>query len=171
MMHSIEIIQLTPDDWQVYRALRLEALRTEPQAFGSDYASNLQRSESSWRERLEESEAGEKGWIRFARRGDQLVGMLGGYVSEDDPAVVDVISMYVQPAHRGQGISKQLMSALLHTLSQHSQFERARLTVNIKQTAALKLYTSFGFEIIRTENALMGDGQYHDEHIMEKRLR
>lgn len=169
-MTSIEIIQLTPDNWQAYRALRLEALQTEPQAFGSTYASNLQHPESFWRGRLEEAAVGEKGWLLFARRGDQLVGMIGAYAS-DDPAVVDVISMYVQPAHRGQGISKLLMSAILHTLSQYPQFERARLTVNPQQTAALKLYESFGFVTVGTERARMGDGNEYDERIMEKRLR
>jgi len=79
--------------------------------------------------------------------------------------------MYVQPAYRGQGISKLLMSAILHTLSQYPQFERARLTVNPQQTAALKLYESFGFVTVGTERARMGDGNEYDERIMEKRLR
>lgn len=29
-MDKIDVIQLTPDDWQAYKALRLEALHTEP---------------------------------------------------------------------------------------------------------------------------------------------
>lgn len=168
-MNPIEIIQLAPDDWQVYKALRLEALHTEPQAFGSSYASNLQHPEAFWRGRLAEAAAGEKSWLLFARRGGQLVGMIGAYAS-DDPAVVQVISMYVQPAHRGQGISKQLMRALLDTLRQHGQFERARLTVNPQQTAALRLYEGFGFVTVGTEHALMGDGNYYDERVMEVRL-
>ena len=169
-MNPIEIIQLTPDDWQAYRALRLEALQTEPQAFGSTYASSVQQPEAFWRGRLEESAAGEKSWLLFARRGDPLVGMIGAYAS-DDPALVDVISMYVQPAHRGQGISKQLMSAILNILQQRGQFERARLEVNTEQTAAQKLYTSFGFQVVASEYTMAGDGNYHDVHIMEKRLR
>lgn len=168
-MNPIEIVQLTPDDWQAYRAIRLEALQTEPQAFGSTHATNLQHPESFWRGRLEESAAGEKSWLLFARRGDQLVGMIGAYAS-DDPAVVNIISMYVQPAHRRQGISKQLMNALLDMLRQHGQFERARLTVNPHQTAALKLYESVGFVMVGIERAQMGDGKYYDERIMETRL-
>jgi ribosomal protein S18 acetylase RimI-like enzyme len=168
-MNPIEIIQLTPDDWQAYKALRLEALHTEPQAFGASYASNLQHPESFWRGRLAESALGEKSWLLFARHGGQLVGMIGAYGS-DDPAVVSVISMYVQPAHRGKGISKQLMRALLDTLRQHGQFERARLTVNPQQTAALNLYEGFGFVTVGTEHALMGDGNYYDERVMEVRL-
>jgi ribosomal protein S18 acetylase RimI-like enzyme len=168
-MNPIELVQLTPDDWQAYRALRLEALQTEPQAFGSTYASNIQHPESFWRGRLEEAAAGEKSWLLFARRGDQLVGMIGAYAS-DGPAVVNVISMYVQPAHRGQGISKQLMNALMRALHQHGQFERARLEVNTEQAAAQKLYTSFGFQVVASEYTMAGDGNYHDVHIMEKRL-
>jgi ribosomal protein S18 acetylase RimI-like enzyme len=168
-MYPIEIIQLTPDDWQAYRAIRLEALQTEPQAFGSAYATNLNHPESFWRGRLAEAAAGQRGWLLFARAQDRLVGMIGAYIT-DDPAVVEIISTYVTPEFRGQGIGRALMDAILHAVSAHSTFQTARLGVNVDQTAALRLYESFGFQIIGTEQVLMGDGQAHDQCIMAKSL-
>ena len=78
-MTGYDIVQLTADDWQAYKAIRLEALRNAPQAFGSTYADNMKHPDSFWRGRLEEAAAGERSWLLFARHEDQLVGLIGAF--------------------------------------------------------------------------------------------
>ena len=49
-----ELKTLTPDDWTIWRELRLEALREAPEAFGSrlsDWQGDGDREER-WRQRL-----------------------------------------------------------------------------------------------------------------------
>lgn len=169
-MKPVQIVQLEPEDWPAYRALRLEALQTEPQAFGSTYADNLKHPEAFWQRRLQEAAEGQPGWLLFARADDQLVGMIGAF-ADNDPTVVHIISTYITPAYRGQGISKALMRAILEAVSQPGTFETARLTVNVQQIPALRLYEQFGFQTVATERAPMGDGLLYDEYVMEKPLR
>ena len=49
---ALSVVRLTPDDWEVHRDLRLEALATDPEAFGATYADNAAYDEATWRARL-----------------------------------------------------------------------------------------------------------------------
>jgi ribosomal protein S18 acetylase RimI-like enzyme len=173
-MNEIEITHLTVADWQAYRELRLEALRESPQAFGSSFHESVSRPDSHWQYRLEEAARGEEGWLLFARSGQKLVGLIGAYhdkvaSQQLGTQVAEVISVYVTPAARGRGISKLLMQSILDVLKE-SGIHTARLDVNPDQIPALRLYQGFGFTTIDIEQRLLGDGDYHEEYIMEKVL-
>ena len=70
-MTACEIVRLSPDEWPLYKQIRLEALKLEQQAFGSRYADNLQHPDSFWRGRLEQAQAGAN-LLLFARQGTGL---------------------------------------------------------------------------------------------------
>jgi ribosomal protein S18 acetylase RimI-like enzyme len=160
---DLTIAPLSPERWPEYRALRLEALQAEPQAYGSNYADNLARRDDYWRGRLESADQSETAWLLFARTGEELVGMVGAEIREANVAVI--ISLYVRPSHRGQGVSRRLMEEIIRVVStvQPSAFE---LLVNPIQTAALSLYRSLGFVIQEEFVAIMGDGKEHSEYRM-----
>jgi hypothetical protein len=48
--------ELHPDDWAEWRAIRLAALGTDPDAFGSRYANWAYADESRWRARIADVE-------------------------------------------------------------------------------------------------------------------
>lgn len=161
-----DIIILPPDQWHLYRQIRLELLQQEAQAFGSSYAVTAQRPESYWRERLEAAQAGEDSWLLFAREGDRLVGMIGAHLEDD--GVPEIVSVYVARDRRGQGIGAALMEAILAELEKKGNFHRARLSVSADQTAAVALYQRYGFAVVRREPGVAGDGSAHIELTMEK---
>lgn len=171
-MNDVVIVPASDVDWQQYRALRLEALQTEPQAFGSSYADQLAQPPDYWQGRLADAVAGRNNWLLFARRDDQLVGMVGAFQSEAMASqnIAMLIAMYVTASARNQGVSRQLVTALLDLLGRTTPVRRLRLTVNVRQTAAVRLYERLGFETICSENGMMGDGEYYREYIMERDL-
>ncbi|OGO72785.1 MAG: hypothetical protein A2Z49_07565 [Chloroflexi bacterium RBG_19FT_COMBO_56_12] len=169
----LEIITLSPHEWQSYRQLRLESLQESPQAFGSPYKDQVAKPDSYWQSRLADAAKGEQSWLLFARAGGQLLGMIGAFRDEvDDPSAADqaaVISVYVTPTWRGRGISSLLMQTILDVLKENG-IRLAHLGVNLDQAAALHLYQRFGFNIVSTVTHPMGDGIDHDEYLMEKLL-
>ena len=166
----IEIITLPAEEWQAYKAFRLEALLDSPRAFGSSYQESTTRPDSHWQGRLEESAKGEAQWMLFAREGQRLVGMIGAFRKEDQPDTAHIISVYVAADARGRGISKLLMNAILARLKA-AGVKKAELSVVVDQLPALALYQSSGFVIIGKESRLLGDGEYHDEYDMVKDLQ
>ena len=106
----MDIVTLPVEEWQAYRALRLRALREEPQAFSSSYATTLASPEETWKGRLEQALHGERAWLLFAREGGRLVGMVGAYMEQGDNDTATVVSVYVPKEERGK---QRVMAKLL----------------------------------------------------------
>ncbi len=168
-MTGIQIIKLKPEEWPLYRQIRLEALLNDPQAFGPAYADSLHYPDTFWQGRLQDAQAGERSWLLFAREDDRLVGMIGAFRPEESNEV-HIVAVYVSPDKRGQGIGNALMDAILAGVSHLAAVQKAVLGVNKTQVAAVALYQRFGFQVVGEKSGVMGDGQMHTGHLMEKTL-
>lgn len=164
--YVIEICRLSPDDWELWRTLRLAALEEAPHAFGSqlaDWRGEGDREER-WRSRL-----GIPGSYNIrAMLDDQAVGMASGVPTADD-GVVELISMWVSPTARGSGVGDALLceverwgeSVGAHTL---------RLDIADGNGAAAVLYRRNGFSFTGELGDLMADG-VRRERVMAKDLQ
>ena len=168
-MRDIKIIELSPEQWQRYREIRLEALREEPQAFGSAYTDMEQKSPEYWQGRLAEAAQGEKSWLLFAQEGERLIGMIGAFYDETQETA-RIIAVYVSKAERGVGVGKALMEGILFKISKKIGIRKIALGVNQEQTAAVKLYQRFGFVVTDEKEEMQGDGKKHLGYMMEKKL-
>lgn len=164
-MNKIQIIRLPPGRWNEYKALRLRALKDDPQAFGSSYAKEVAYSDEKWQERTNDG-------VLFASNSNNLIGMMGIWQSQEDKEskTANIFGVYVIPEFRGKGISKMLMQSLLDELKSNTSISKLKLTVNKNQLSAVKLYEAFGFKITGQEKAQLGDGNYYDEYLMEKNI-
>lgn len=168
-MDDIKIVKIEPSEWQLYKALRLEALKAEPQAYCSTYEEESQAPDSFWQARLEEAKTGDTGWLLFAKKANKLIGTMGAYRKKDDD-FVNIVGVYVTSNERGKGVGKKLMEALLTEIKKNSNIKKACLCVSIEQKPAINLYQNLGFKIVGRENKLMGDQKYYEEYIMENTL-
>ncbi|MGY0058843.1 N-acetyltransferase family protein [Streptomyces sp. LZ34] len=109
MIESIELKVLTPEDWAVWRQLRLAALADAPYAFGSRLADwqGDGDCEERWRARL-----GIPGSYNIVAVVDgKGAGMASGVPGPCD-CVVELISMWVSAAARGRGVADRLVRAV-----------------------------------------------------------
>lgn len=134
---STIVWRLTPDDWQVFRDVRLASLRDSPQAFSATLESALARDEASWREGL----AGRTQFVAMA--GEDVVGTAGGIV---DPAgqFGELVSMWVSPEWRGKGVSSRLIEEVAGWAAAVG-FRQLRLWVVEGNQAAERAYAKAGF--------------------------
>ncbi len=165
MATQVKIVTLTPDNWQKYRDLRLEALKEEPLSFLSSYEEEKDKPEEKWRESL----AG-KNLVLFTQNDNKLVGMIGAY-RESNPRLAHVATiwgLYVNSAYRGQGIGKMLLEKVLSEVKALPGIEKIKITVNADKTIPYKLYKSVGFREVGTEEkeVKIGD-QYFSEVLFE----
>ncbi len=160
-MNNTEIVTLKPNEWQLYKDLRLKALKEEPKAFSSTFEDNSKHPDEFWTRRLEDASKNNTQWLLFAKAHDEIIGMVGAFLEKEiDNA--HVIAVYVVPEARGRGISKLLMTELLKKIRTNRLIKKITVEVNLEQEAALNLYKTSGFEVIKQYRMTLGDGKEHD---------
>jgi ribosomal protein S18 acetylase RimI-like enzyme len=99
-MGDVEVRTLTRSEWQVLRAVRLEALRDAPDAFTSTVEREEHYEPEGWQSRtassavafVEGAPIGLAGWVRF-----------------DGADHMELVGMWVHPEHRGTGAAQALV--------------------------------------------------------------
>lgn len=173
MENEIKIITLSPDRWQEYKKLRLEALVDSPTAFGLTEEEEVKKDDSSWSGRLEKASLGDEQWFVFLEHVGTLVGMAGAYREKLEKIQHNayIVSVYVAPDMRGQGYAQKLMTALIDKIKANREIKRLELQVTVGQESALSLYKKLGFTEVGTLHKEMYiEGKYFDQIVMEKFL-
>lgn len=134
--------QLTPDDFADYRQIRLEALKTDPGAFGSNYEREAAFDDETWRSRMAGPGFG-PATVFIDELDGSAVGTTGIAYTEHDPQPM-LVGMWVRDAARGLGSGRRLVEAALAWARDH-QADEVMLWVVADNLAAIKLYESCGF--------------------------
>ncbi|WP_433561257.1 N-acetyltransferase family protein [Nocardia sp. CA-151230] len=132
----IEIQPLHPDDWRLWRELRLRALTESPSAFGSTLAewTGPGDTETRWRARLTTVP------LNVVVRVDGApVGMAGGYLRDDGAA--ELISLWVAAEARDRGVGDAAVCAVIDWADQREVV----LSVKTDNAPAITLYLRHGF--------------------------
>jgi GNAT superfamily N-acetyltransferase len=82
------------------------------------------------------------GALLLARVGGEAAGIAG--IRHLDTDVAEVKSMYVDPAHRGRGLARQLLAEVEQVAVEHG-CTRCRLDTSDYLTGAIALYRSVGY--------------------------
>ncbi|WP_329482340.1 GNAT family N-acetyltransferase [Kribbella sp. NBC_01510] len=159
----IELQDIGPDDWKLWRELRLAALTEAPYAFGSQLADWADAPEDRWRERLSVPGA----YQLIASLDGTPVGMAGGLLAEE-PEAAELVSMWIAPAGRGQGVGDALMTAI-EDWARDAGARVLKLSVVDGNDPAHNLYLRSGFADTDELGDLMADG-IHREIVMRKPL-
>ena len=136
-MDELEVRLLTPDSWRIFQEVRLAALREAPYAFGSTWEREAGLSEDEWRERLSKR-------AHFVAISEEVVVGTIGAVVTDDGRTVDLISLWVDPHWRGQGVGDHLVKAVLKWAG-NTGCDEVRLWVADGNREADRLYSRNGF--------------------------
>ena len=137
------------DDWQAMREIRLLALRDAPDAFGSSYARDAAFEPAEWQRRATRDGS----FFAFLPDVGHVApaGLAGGY--EEEPGVVELISMFVRPQARGRGVGE----ALVHAVAAWARKRNAisvHLWVTETNKPALRLYERCGFTVTPEHQSL-----------------
>jgi ribosomal protein S18 acetylase RimI-like enzyme len=130
----------------VYREFRLRALADTPEAFGDSYALAIARPPELWAERVASTSAGVESVLLVAvdPATDAWLGMTGSYVEEDAPEVAEVVSVWVAPEARRQGLARRLMEAATEWARSRGARSQ-RLWVTVTNLPAQRLYLESGY--------------------------
>ncbi len=159
MTSTIAIRSFAPDEWRLYRTLRLAALADSPDAFASTLAGEQAMSDEEWTRRLTKPPGSPASCSIVAETGDRVVGLAYSQISPEDPGRADLYSMWVEPAARRMGTGRCLVETIV-SWARDAQARELNLDVTAGNLPALRLYQGFGFVLtgetspLRTGSAL-----------------
>jgi ribosomal protein S18 acetylase RimI-like enzyme len=162
---QIEVRRLTPADAALYRDIRLEGLRCNPEAYGSTFEAEHGRPLTFFSEGL----GGSAAFGAFHH--SEIIGIARLLIREGrkEAHKALLVGMYVRPGARGAGVGRRLAETIIEFA--RPRVELIQLAVVSDNEPARRLYERLGFlEYGLEKKALKQDGRYSDELLMAKDL-
>ncbi len=181
---AMTIRAVTAQDLDLYRSIRLRALRTDPEAFGSDHDREAAFDDETWLSRMltfkgqpgaiyletpdGETPDGETPDSETPDGGAGQATAVAGIGLLEDPTAAIIWGMWVAPEARRTGAARRLLDATLAWATSRS-VEVVELDVVRTNTTAMSLYESIGFGFVEDVER-EDDDPCADERRMELRL-
>ena len=152
MPPTCRIRRLDPQEWPLYRSLRLRSLADAPYAFGSSLAAEQHRPVALWQARLLAAQPATDCPL-VAHGASAAYGMVWGKVNAGDAGIVDVYQMWVAPEARGRGVAAALLAHVV-AWARGNGARTVQLAVSEGNDAAVALYRRAGFHPVGAPAAL-----------------
>jgi len=149
----MEVRQTGAADWADVRRLRLRALADAPGAFASTLDAELAFGDDVWRRRAGADPAAA---TFIARDGGADIALARIFAEADPPGRTHLVSMWVDPGHRRQGVARALIGRAIRWAAEHRAGEVV-LWVADQNAAARRLYESMGFRPTGARQPLPSD--------------
>ncbi|MGO6747601.1 N-acetyltransferase family protein [Rhizobium ruizarguesonis] len=161
----ISIRRICPGEIDVFRRIRLEALRREPSSFASRYEDWVVLPEEEWRQRLNSP-------VFVAFSNSEPVGIMG--LQRFRPKKMDhratLVMVYVRESFRGTGLTGDLLAAIVD-FAKDEGILQLELEVSAENPGAIRFYQREGFaEVGRIPGGLLEGSKEVDDLVMVRRL-
>jgi GNAT superfamily N-acetyltransferase len=143
------IRRLGHGEGELYRSVRLEALRESPEAFSSSYETALGRSMESWANQADAAAEGGDRAIFIVQDGGP-VGLAALYRDSESSGQGELIQMWIAPSHRRGGVGEALLKHLFDWAARHS-YAAVKAEVTDGNQRALRFYLRCGFAELHSE--------------------
>ena len=133
-----------------FKDVRLRALQDTPTAFSSTLARESKLSDKDWKTRAGQwSDPKSVGYL--AIDGESACGIAAGMIDKDDATQAHLLSMWVAPTYRRNGVGRALVEAILGWAGKQN-LQTMQLLVTSNNEGAIEFYRRLGFTLTqRTE--------------------
>lgn len=160
---------LSPEDYQVLRQIRLEALETDPDAFGALHADAFRRTDEEWRDWLLNVIVPGRKNIVVAEEEEVPIGMCGFGLSDEDPETGFLWGMFVSRNHRQKQCGETLLKEAEDWLSANDG-KKIKACVAAPNESAIRFYRKNGYMIGPASGTLRPSSSI-PIHPIEKQLK
>ena len=165
---TVTIRKLNEDDWRVFSEVRLKALQTDPQVFGSNFELESKFTETDWRSRLQSEDSS----IFMLFDGEKPIGITGVSVFREDPSRQTAIlwGSWLAPDYRRKGLSDLMYKTRIAWAKARPEIRRIIVSHRASNTASRSANQKHGFVFTGTHEKVWTDGKTEDEVCYELKL-
>lgn len=160
---NAEIRKLSRNDWQIFKEIRLQMLKEEPQAYARTFEEMVKRTDDEWKENVISANSG----LLVLWVNGKLAGINGYFYPNKEE--VEIWGMFIRSEFRGHGLGKKLMEEIEKEIRKDKNIKLIRIEVTTTQKVAYGLYKKMGFKVVgRKKGATKFNGEIYDDIILEK---
>jgi RimJ/RimL family protein N-acetyltransferase len=163
---TLNIRPFAPEEWQLFKTVRLKALASDPSAFGRSYAQEATFTDQEWQARLQDTDAAMFGIFENGA----LIGMTGLYIHPEDPQTTRFMADWLEPAARGKGYAAKMHEARTAWAKARPGIHRLSICYRADNTTAKRIGEKFGFTFTHADDHIWPDGANVPLHHYELRL-
>ena len=145
--HLITIRRIQKGEADLFKRIRLKALKDAPYAFPSTYHSAIQRSAESWQEQSDHAALGGDRATFIVFSEDIPIGMAALYRLEDKVDSGELLQVWISPEYRGTKVTWDLMDTIFEW-ARKNDFRNVIAGVTKANARALKFYIKYGFSTL-----------------------
>ncbi len=139
--NKIIVKELTIDDWQDLKDIRLYALQESPNAFGGSYDEAIEFDDDKWRSYFSNDDSA----IFALYDGTKIIGVANVRKFDDDAEKAGFYMAFVHPEYRGLGVSKKLYEVRIEW-AKKNKIKLIEVNNRESNKAATAMNQSFGFQ-------------------------
>ncbi len=151
---SISIRRITKNDVEVFREVRLKALKDSPASFGQKYEEEVEKQLHYWQDLVDKVSPSTKNVAFLLFDIEKPVGVILGFDKENENGGLG--GMWIDPAYRQQGLASKLVERVIEW-AKAKGLSKMRLWNVDGNEAAEKLYRKFGFQLTGEKKPLESD--------------
>ena len=136
--------RLAANEWRVYRALRLRALRDSPDAFGSTLEREGAFTDDVREGGLERAAVSPTELQLIVEDESRPIGLAWARIDPDDREIAALYQVWVDPAYRRRGVGRLVIDAALDW-ARSAGVRQLLLSVALGPESALEFYRRLGF--------------------------
>lgn len=161
------IRRLTEDDWLEFSQIRLKALQTDPEVFGSNYEKESKNTETDWRNRLKATA------VFLIHAGDAPIGVTGALIDKNDPTGKTVLlwGSWLAPPFRGKGLSELMYQTRIEWAKQQPTVEKIIVSHRASNVSSKYANQKHGFAMTHKQEKVWTDGTVEDEVFYELKIK
>jgi RimJ/RimL family protein N-acetyltransferase len=163
---TIIVRQFRPEEWRLFKEVRLRALQSDPGVFGSNYAREVAFPDEEWQTRLKNPLSASFGVFADGK----LVGITGVYIGEGESDTASFVADWLEKDWRGKGISGEMYAARIAWVKARPTIRRMTIAYRESNLRASKAGQRYGFVFTHAKDYTWPDGQQEPKHHYELRL-
>lgn len=166
-MTNFTIRQLTEDDWLEFSQIRLKALQTDPEVFGSNYEKESKNTESDWRSRLQSTA------VFLISADGAPIGMTGALIDKNDPTGKTALfwGSWLASEYRRKGLSELMYRTRIEWAKQQPTLEKIIVSHRASNLSSKYANQKHGFVFTHKAEKVWTDGATEDEIFYELQIK